>query len=201
MSDPKIPARSLREHPDLHQLKRQAKELLAAFRAGDADAVDEVTLSLSRRRRGHVRAARRAARAGARLWIRELAEAEGVRRRRHGVAPDRGRPRRRHAHASRPCSRRVPRSSTWMRPLRATSIARCTMPCSRATRRNGPPADGARRRRAHRDLSASRADHAAWRSPPNAATTRSPPSSGRPKRSADHVNRTLRVGVDASAAA
>ena len=36
------PTRSLREHPDLNQLKRQAKELLSAFRAGDTDAVAEV---------------------------------------------------------------------------------------------------------------------------------------------------------------
>jgi len=36
------PTRTLREHPDLDQLKRQAKELLEAFRAGDADAVSEV---------------------------------------------------------------------------------------------------------------------------------------------------------------
>ena len=35
--------RSLPDRPDLHQLKRQAKELLAAFRAGSADAVGEVT--------------------------------------------------------------------------------------------------------------------------------------------------------------
>jgi len=36
------PTRSLRAHPDLHQLRRQAKELLSAFRAGDAEAVAEV---------------------------------------------------------------------------------------------------------------------------------------------------------------
>jgi hypothetical protein len=36
--------RSLREHPDLNQLKRQAKELLSAFRANAADAVAEVDL-------------------------------------------------------------------------------------------------------------------------------------------------------------
>jgi hypothetical protein len=36
------PTRSLRSHPDLGQLRRQAKELLAAFRKGDADAVAEV---------------------------------------------------------------------------------------------------------------------------------------------------------------
>jgi hypothetical protein len=36
------PARALREHPDLNQLKRQAKELLAAFNAGEPDAVAEV---------------------------------------------------------------------------------------------------------------------------------------------------------------
>ncbi len=43
MSATTPPLRSLREHPDLDQLKRQAKELLAAYRAGDADAVAEVT--------------------------------------------------------------------------------------------------------------------------------------------------------------
>jgi len=37
------PTRSLREHPDLDQLKRQAKELLQAFRTGQAEAVAEVT--------------------------------------------------------------------------------------------------------------------------------------------------------------
>jgi ankyrin repeat protein len=36
------PSRRLREQPDLDQLKRQAKELLAAFVAGEADAVAEV---------------------------------------------------------------------------------------------------------------------------------------------------------------
>lgn len=37
-----LPTRALREHPDLNQLKRQAKELLTAFGAGEADAVAEV---------------------------------------------------------------------------------------------------------------------------------------------------------------
>jgi hypothetical protein len=36
------PTRKVREHPDLDQLRRQAKELLKAFGAGDADAVAEV---------------------------------------------------------------------------------------------------------------------------------------------------------------
>lgn len=36
------PTRTLREHPDLFQLKRQAKELLKAFAAGDAGAIAEV---------------------------------------------------------------------------------------------------------------------------------------------------------------
>jgi hypothetical protein len=38
----KLPLRRMRQHPDLEQLKRQAKELLAAFRAADAAAVNEV---------------------------------------------------------------------------------------------------------------------------------------------------------------
>ena len=37
-----VPTRVLREHPDLDQLKRQAKELLEAFRAADAAAGAEV---------------------------------------------------------------------------------------------------------------------------------------------------------------
>ena len=32
----------MRQHPDLEQLKRQSKELLAAFRAADPAAVNEV---------------------------------------------------------------------------------------------------------------------------------------------------------------
>ena len=36
------PTRTLRDEPDLAQLKRQAKELLQAFAAGAADAVAEV---------------------------------------------------------------------------------------------------------------------------------------------------------------
>jgi ankyrin repeat protein len=39
---PKIPTRRMREHPDLEQLKRQAKELLRGFAAGDAGATAEV---------------------------------------------------------------------------------------------------------------------------------------------------------------
>ena len=42
MSRQTTPTRALREHPDLDQLKRQAKELLSAFRARDAFALAEV---------------------------------------------------------------------------------------------------------------------------------------------------------------
>ena len=38
----KLPIRRMRQHPDLEQLKRQSKELLAAFRAADPSAVKEV---------------------------------------------------------------------------------------------------------------------------------------------------------------
>jgi ankyrin repeat protein len=37
------PVRSLREHPDLNQLRRQAKELRAAYRASEPEAVTEVS--------------------------------------------------------------------------------------------------------------------------------------------------------------
>jgi ankyrin repeat protein len=38
----KLPIRRMRKHPDLEQLRRQSKELLAAFRAADSAAVNEV---------------------------------------------------------------------------------------------------------------------------------------------------------------
>jgi ankyrin repeat protein len=37
-----LPTRILREHPDIDQLRRQAKEMLDAYRAGDRDAATEV---------------------------------------------------------------------------------------------------------------------------------------------------------------
>ena len=37
-----LPTRTLPERPDLDQLKRQAKELLEAFAAGEGEAVAEV---------------------------------------------------------------------------------------------------------------------------------------------------------------
>jgi ankyrin repeat protein len=37
-----IPTRRMREHPDLEQLKRQAKELLRGFAAGEAESTEEV---------------------------------------------------------------------------------------------------------------------------------------------------------------
>src|ERR1700735_4449593 len=39
----KVTIRRMRQHPDLEQLKRQSKELLDAFRAGHAAAVNEAT--------------------------------------------------------------------------------------------------------------------------------------------------------------
>src|SRR6516162_5370524 len=39
----KPPTRAMRENPDIDQLKRQAKELLEAYRASEAEAVAEVT--------------------------------------------------------------------------------------------------------------------------------------------------------------
>jgi ankyrin repeat protein len=42
MMSPSLPTRRFREHTDLDQLRRQAKELLAKFRSGDAAATAEV---------------------------------------------------------------------------------------------------------------------------------------------------------------
>src|SRR3954468_7955297 len=43
MTRPSVPSRTLRERPDLDQLKRQAKELLESFKDGEPAAIDEVT--------------------------------------------------------------------------------------------------------------------------------------------------------------
>ena len=40
---PHPPARAMREHPDIDQLRRQARELLEAYRAQSLDAIIEVT--------------------------------------------------------------------------------------------------------------------------------------------------------------
>ena len=40
---PHPPTRAMRENPDIDQLKRQAKELLDAFRASTPEAITEVT--------------------------------------------------------------------------------------------------------------------------------------------------------------
>ncbi|MGC2656985.1 MAG: ankyrin repeat domain-containing protein [Bryobacteraceae bacterium] len=44
----KLPTRQMREHPDLTQLKRQAKELLSSFRTGDAAATAEINAHYNR---------------------------------------------------------------------------------------------------------------------------------------------------------
>ena len=54
------PARTLRDRPDLAKLKRQAKELLTAFAAGEPDAAAEVTAHYHGASAGELRAARRA---------------------------------------------------------------------------------------------------------------------------------------------
>ncbi len=76
------PPRTLPPHPDLDQLRRQAKDLLEAFRAGDTTAIAEVQAHY-RGAESAALAARCAAGAGPRLRIRQLAQAEGVCRWRH----------------------------------------------------------------------------------------------------------------------
>ena len=53
----KPPTRAMRENPDIDQLKRQAKELLEAYRASAAEAVAEVTALSPQCRSGDVCAA------------------------------------------------------------------------------------------------------------------------------------------------
>ena len=71
MTHDSLPTRTLRERPDLDQLKRQAKELLEAFRAGEPAAITEVT-------------------GCARVWVCQLAQAQGVRGGRHRSTVRRG---------------------------------------------------------------------------------------------------------------
>ena len=77
-----------RDRPDLAQLKRQAKELLKAFVAGDAAAVAEVNAHYQRADAARfalhdAQLVRRAI-----VWVCELAQAQGVRGRRHRQPAD-----------------------------------------------------------------------------------------------------------------
>ena len=126
--------RSLPDRPDLHQLKRQAKELLAAFRAGSADAVGEVT--------AHYRGADAAtfalhdaqlvlARAyGFESWPKLKAFVDGATVSRLIDAVRAGDTARVEAMLQ-----ARPEIINMDAAGRATSIARCIMRCSRATRR------------------------------------------------------------------
>ena len=66
----KLPIRRMRQHPDLEQLKRQSKELLAAFRAADAAAINEVTACYDDPQLATFAAARCATRHRAQLRVR-----------------------------------------------------------------------------------------------------------------------------------
>ena len=124
------PTRTLRDRPDLAQLKRQAKELLQAFAAGEADAAAEVN--------AHYQGANPASFAlhdaqlvlarsyGFDSWPKLKAFVDGVTVRR----TLRRRARRRHRWREGRCSRCVPSwsISIWRR---TTSIGPSTMPyCS-----------------------------------------------------------------------
>ena len=144
-SETPSPLARFRDAPDLDQLKRQAKELLDAFRAGDADAVAEVN--------AHYRDADRAtfalhdaqlvlARAyGFESWPKLKAFVDGVTIARLVDAVRAGDLRQVSADApARPELVHLDVSET-------TSIARCTTRSRRVTG-DGARADAARRRRA-----------------------------------------------------
>ena len=151
MTRPHLPTRTLRDRPDLDQLKRQAKELLQAFADGDAAAAAEVT--------AHYRGAdpqtfalhdaQLVTCAGVR--IRELAEAQSLRGRRHGQAADRRRSRARPRRRSR-AAQRAPGAGADVGGQPAGAAPR------RARRRAGDGAhpDGPRRQRPGGGLSAPR---------------------------------------------
>ena len=129
--------RSLPDRPDLHQLKRQAKELLAAFRAGSPDAVGEVA--------SHYRGADAAtfalhdaqlvlARAyGFESWPKLKAFVDGATVSRLIEAVRAGDTAR--VEAMLQARPEIINMVVGGDMPPATSIARCTMPCSRATRR------------------------------------------------------------------
>ena len=151
------PTRTLRNRPDLDQLKRQAKELLDAFRAGDPDAAKEVHAHYRQADAVDLRAPRRAARPGARPRLRQLAQAEGLCRRRHGSAARRGRAQRRSRHRAVDGDARpelVHLDVAENDEHRALHHA-----VLRPAPGHRPLPDAARRRRAKGHLAASRRDH------------------------------------------
>jgi hypothetical protein len=120
-----LPTRAFREHTDLAQLKRQAKELLEAFRAGEAAATSEVN--------AHYRDADRNTFAlhDAQLVIAgHMGSRAGPSSRHSSTASMRSNSSapygRATSNASKPCSAAVPNWSTWT--WEETSVARFTAP-------------------------------------------------------------------------
>ena len=75
------PTRRLPKQPSLEQLRKQAKDLFEQYRAGDPSRCRGSPAVRAPTRSSNVRTQRRPARAGARLWLRELAQTQSVRRR------------------------------------------------------------------------------------------------------------------------
>jgi hypothetical protein len=154
------PTHSLRAHSDVHQLRRQTKELLTAFRAGDADIVAEVNLHY---RDGDADAGTFAlhdaqlvlARAyGFDSWPKLKAAVVEVTVSRLSDAVRAG------DSARDGLARGTPRDHQHGRTGRRRASA-AAFRRTRSQRRDGPSADGARRRCEDWDLPASRADDGA----------------------------------------
>jgi hypothetical protein len=79
MLNESLPTRDFREHTDLNQLKRQAKELLDAFRGGEPSAAAEVNAHYRSADPGSFALHDAPVGFGARLWVSELAETESLR--------------------------------------------------------------------------------------------------------------------------
>ena len=120
----KPPTRAMRENADIDQLKRQAEELLEAYRASAAEAVAEVT-AYHRTATPETFALHDAqfvlARSyGFESWAKLKAAVDGVTAARLHEAVERG-----DLRPPESCSRAVRRLWTWA----AAKCGRCTWPC------------------------------------------------------------------------
>ena len=153
------PTRTLRAHPDLDQLKRQAKELLKAYAAGDVAAVEEVSAHYHGASPGDF-ALHHAQLVLARAYgFESWPQTQDLRRWRDGGAPRRGGARRRsRRRAPDPGRAARARQLRSRRERRAQGAARRGAAPAAG---NGSPAHAARCRRSPGHLAASRRDRRA----------------------------------------
>ena len=153
----RAPSRRLPEHPNLEQLRKQAKDLLQAFRSGEISSRGRDPALRAKSRCRHIRLERCAAHSCSRLWIRKLAQTQGLCRWRQHRAIRRVRKSRR--HRSSPLHACGARGTCGHGQIRQRRASGDSLRRPQPGRCNGAPADGSGRGCAQGNLPPPRRHH------------------------------------------